>query len=220
MRTLAILPVKSFPQAKQRLAQGLSPERRQSLAEAMFRDVLDALDRCHGVDELLVVTPGGAPRQLAVDHGATVLQERKRGHNPAARLGVRAALRAGAQRVLLIPGDCPGLDPAELDALLARPVDPPSVLIVPDRHGTGTNALLLTPPDTLEPSFGPGSCQRHADHARAAGVHAEVVDVPSLAFDVDTPEDLDALEAALGPSSGAAPHTRELLRNLTPSSQC
>src|SRR5207302_7322924 len=67
-----------------------------------------------------------------------------------------------------------------------------SMLIVPDRHGTGTNALLLTPPDALAPSFGPGSCERHARQARAAGVAAEVVEVPSLATDIDTPEDLEA----------------------------
>jgi 2-phospho-L-lactate guanylyltransferase len=91
--------------------------------------------------------------------------------------------------------------------LLARPVLPPSALIVPDRHGTGTNALLLTPPGALAPSFGPDSCERHAQLARAAGTHAEVVEVPSLALDVDTPEDLAALVAA----SDRAPRTQALL---------
>jgi 2-phospho-L-lactate guanylyltransferase len=220
MRTLAILPVKSFPHAKQRLRHGLSPQWRQSLAEAMLRDVLAALHLSSAIDELLVVTTGSVAREIAREHGATVLQDREPGHNPAARLGIRAALQADARRVLLVPGDCPALDPAEVDALLARPVDPPSVLIVPDRHGTGTNALLLTPPDALEPSFGPGSCQRHAENARATGAHPEVVEVPSLAFDVDTPGDLDALEAALGSSAGAAARTRELLSRLTPSSKC
>jgi 2-phospho-L-lactate guanylyltransferase len=229
MRTLAILPIKNFSEAKQRLAHGLSPARRETLAEAMFRDVLAALGQTSAIDELLVVTAGSAPRRLAQEHGATVLAEEEPGHNAAARLGIRAALDAAAGRVLLVPGDCPALDPAELDALLARPVEPPAVVIVPDRHGTGTNALMLTPPDALEPSFGPGSCQRHADHARAAGVHCEVVEVASLAMDVDTPADLDALEAALAPTtsaaalpaaSGSARHTRELLGKLTPSTKC
>jgi 2-phospho-L-lactate guanylyltransferase len=218
MLTLAILPVKSFPYAKQRLAHGLSASGRQSLAEAMFCDVLAALRQSRAIDELLVVTAGGAAGEIARAHGATVLRDSEQGHNAAARLGIAAALATGADRVLLVPGDCPALDPAELDVLLARAVDPPSIAIVPDRHGTGTNALLLTPPDALEPSFGPGSAQRHAQHAQTAGTHAEVVEVPSLAMDVDTPEDLDALEAALGP--GAAPRTRELLSKLTPSPKC
>ncbi len=80
-----------------------------------------------------------------------------------------------------------------MDELLAHPARAPSVLVVPDRHGTGTNALLLTPPDSIPPSFGPGSCERHLALAQARGVKAEVVRLPSLALDVDTPEDLEAL---------------------------
>jgi 2-phospho-L-lactate guanylyltransferase len=215
MRTLAILPIKRFSQAKQRLSDGLSPERRQTLAQAMFRDVLLALQQSSAIDELLVVTAGGVARRIAEDHGATVLEESEPGHNSAARLGIGAALRAGADRVLLVPGDCPALDPAELDALLARPAQLPSVVIVPDRHGTGTNALLMSPPDAMAPSFGPGSCRRHTENARAIGIQAEVVEVASLAMDVDTPDDLGALEAALGPGTGSAPRTRELLTELS-----
>ncbi len=207
MRTLAILPVKSFGRAKQRLRGGLEPELRESLAEAMFGDVLDALDAAQAIDGVLVVTAGEAGGEIAREHGARVLNDREQGHNVAARLGIRTALEAGLDRALLVPGDCPALDPEELDGLLGRPVTAPSVVIVPDRHGTGTNALLLTPPDALEPSFGPGSCQRHAELARAAGIHAEVVDVPSLALDIDTPEDL----AALATTSERARRTHDLL---------
>ena len=89
-----------------------------------------------------------------------------------------------------------------------------SVLVVPDRHGTGTNALVLTPPGALAPSFGPGSCQRHLEHARAAGIHGELVDVPTLALDVDTSEDLDALAQRLAGIRGGAAHTRGMLLQL------
>jgi 2-phospho-L-lactate guanylyltransferase len=192
MRTLAVLPVKSFDRAKQRLRPGLDPDSREQLAEIMFLDVLEALGAT-AVDEVVVVSGGTAARQIAHDYGATAIEDRDEGHNAAAALGVRAARAVGAQRVLLVPGDCPALDPAEVDELLERPVRPPSALIVPDRHGTGTNALLLTPPDALTPSFGPGSCRRHLENGRDAGIEAEVVEVPSLALDIDTPEDLRAL---------------------------
>ncbi len=216
MRTLAVLPVKSFTQAKQRLAHGFSPGVRGQLAAAMFADVLGALKAAAAIDEILVVTAGTAARQIAEAHGARVLKDDESGHNPAAALGVQAALRAGADRALLVPGDCPALDPMELDALLARPVTAPSVIVVPDRHGTGTNALLLTPPNAIEPAFGPGSCERHVGRARAAAARAEVVAVASLAMDVDTPEDLVALERALDGGPGPAVRTRELLRELAP----
>jgi 2-phospho-L-lactate guanylyltransferase len=78
------------------------------------------------------------------------------------------------------------------------------VLIVPDRHRTGTNALLITPPDALAPSFGPGSCERHAALAAAAGVHHEIIELPSLALDIDTPEDLVALAEL--PDAGVRTH--------------
>jgi 2-phospho-L-lactate guanylyltransferase len=124
-----------------------------------------------------------------------VITDAETGHNDAAALGVNAAFDAGADRVLLVPGDCPAIDPAEIDGLLGHPVKPPSVLIVPDRHGTGTNALVLTPPNVMASSFGPGSARRHFELARARGANVEIVEVPSLALDVDTPEDLESLAA-------------------------
>jgi 2-phospho-L-lactate guanylyltransferase len=87
---------------------------------------------------------------------------------------------------------------------------------VPDRHGTGTNALVIAPPDAVEPSFGPGSFARHVSAAESAGVEHRVERVPSLMFDVDTPEDLAELGAALAGDArrGQAPSTRGALRQL------
>jgi 2-phospho-L-lactate guanylyltransferase len=92
------------------------------------------------------------------------------------------------------------------------------VVIVPDRHGTGTNALLLTPPTVIEPSFGPDSCDRHARVGRSVGAEVEVVDVPSLAVDVDTPDDLEVLDR-FAPGD-AAVRTRELLATLSQLPRC
>lgn len=192
MRTLAILPVKSFPVAKQRLSSGLEAPLRRQLVEFMLCDVLCALSATE-VDEVIVVTAGDAAAQIAREQGARVLIDAEEGHNAAASLGVAEALRAGAERVLLVPGDCPALEPQEVNQLLARDAGERSLIIVPDRHGTGTNALLIRPPDALAPAFGPGSCQRHARLAESAGVAYEIVHVPSLALDIDTPEDLAAL---------------------------
>jgi 2-phospho-L-lactate guanylyltransferase len=198
MRTIAVLPVKSFPAAKSRTA--LEHPQRAALAEAMMGDVLAALAAVEGLEHVLVVTR--EPRAVAAARlaGAVVIDDVDAGHNPAAERGVRAALGLGAERVLLVPGDCPGLDPAEVSALLDGPAA--AVTIVPDRHGSGTNALLLAPPGVMPPAFGPGSRARHAEMARAAGVTVRVADIPSLAFDVDTPDDLAALRAA-GPRTRA-----------------
>lgn len=215
MRTVAILPVKSFGGAKQRLQQQLPPRSRRALAEAMFSDVLVALRRACSVDEVLVVSGDLRAQLIAGSHGAGTLRDEERGHNDAAAIGIQAALGQAAGRALLVPGDCPMLDPEEIESLTARPAAPRSVVVVPDRHGSGTNALLLTPPDVMAPAFGPGSCERHFSLASSNGAEAEVVTVSSLALDIDTPDDLRALQQALLSTRGAAAHTRGMLSQLT-----
>jgi 2-phospho-L-lactate guanylyltransferase len=212
---LAILPIKSFDQAKERLGEDLDPATRRVLAEAMFSDVLVALRRSTLIDRVLVVSRDHGAQRIAAGYGAMVLDDDEQGHNAAATVGVQRALELGADRVLLVPGDCPLLDPAELDELVSAAAGERSVLIVPDRHGTGTNALLLSPPDALAPSFGPGSCRRHEARARAAGLEVQTVPVQSLALDVDTLDDLAAVEAELEARHGGAAHTRGMLRQLS-----
>jgi 2-phospho-L-lactate guanylyltransferase len=212
--TLAILPIKSFDAAKQRLQDALEPADRKVLAEAMFTDVLVALRRVGQLHSLLVVTSDNVAGRIAAGYGAMLLEDADEGHNAAAAKGVERALALGAERVLLVPGDCPLMDPAELDGLLSRPSGGYSATIVPDRHGSGTNALLVTPPDALDPAFGPGSRERHEARAREAGLRTQTVSLQSLALDVDTPEDLAAVEAALAATRGGAAHTRGLFAQL------
>ncbi len=141
-----------------------------------------------------------------------VSDTREAGQSPAAQLGLDAV--EGADVVLLVPGDCPALDPTQLTALLQSVEPAPSVVLVPDRHGTGTNGLLLHPPSAIEPSFGPGSRERHTALAEEAGASLRVEEMPSLVLDVDTPDDLTAMREALERSRGGAAHTRGLLRRL------
>jgi 2-phospho-L-lactate/phosphoenolpyruvate guanylyltransferase len=214
MPTLAILPIKNFVEAKQRLEEVLTPGPRRALAEAMSSDVLTALRRSSAVADILVITRDHGAQQIAGGHGALVLDDEEPGQSAAARLGIQYALEHEYERVLLVPGDCPMLDPRELDALIAQPYEAPSALIVSDRHGTGTNALLLTPPDSLVPAFGPDSRERHVANAEMVGTPVELVSVASLELDIDTPEDLDVLRSMLGRAHGGAAHTRGMLSQM------
>jgi 2-phospho-L-lactate guanylyltransferase len=216
MRTAAVMPVKSFPRAKQRLGEALGGGDRRTLAAAMVGDVLAALAAVPELDDVIVVTAESRAAEAAGQTGAHVVHDpEESGQSAAAARGIAAALERGAERVLLVPGDCPALAPDELSALLERVEPPPSVVIVPDRHGSGTNALLLTPPRAVEPSFGSGSFARHAASARAAGADVKVAPLPSLGLDVDTPGDLAALRAALASRPGGAERTRAVLDRLT-----
>ena len=208
MRTVAVLPVKSFGRAKQRLRPaGMD---RAELAAAMVGDVLEALGAVRGLDGVVVVSaedPAGRTAGIEWVHDPDEV-----GQSAAALRGVRTAVARGAERVLLVPGDCPALDPVEVDDLLVSAA--PGVVIVPDRHGSGTNALLIEPPTVLTPAFGPGSFARHAALAHAAGATVRVGRLPSLELDVDTPGDLAALRAALAERLEGAPRTRALLDRI------
>jgi 2-phospho-L-lactate guanylyltransferase len=217
MTTAAILPVKRFDQAKQRLGATLPGALRADLARAMVGDVLVALRDVRGLDAIVVVTGEPSVAAAARYIGAAVVDDSDdAGQSAAASAGIGRALADGAARALLVPGDCPALDPAEVGALLARADPAPAVTILPDRHGTGTNGLLMSPPDVIEPSFGPGSLQRHRERAAAAGAAWRVEPLPSLLLDVDTGDDLDALRERLAGQGGGARRTRELLAAAGP----
>jgi 2-phospho-L-lactate guanylyltransferase len=214
MSTIAILPMKHLDQAKSRLAEAVAFGHRRALAEAMFTDVLVAARRATALDGVIVVTSDRIGARIAGGYGASVVEDTASSHSEATMLGIARAVGQGASRVLLIPGDCPLLNPAEVDALLALPVSGRSAMIIPDRHGQGTNALLLTPPDALTPSFGEGSCRRHFELAQAQASTPEVVEVPSLALDVDTGEDFQLLQETIASTRGGAANTRGLLNQL------
>ena len=206
---LAIVPVKRLDVAKSRLAEALGIADRRALMLAMLADVLMNLRRSSGVARIVVVTDDREVRHRAIAEGAHVVADDESGSHSAAALRGIAAIASPTDRVLLAPGDCPLLRVEELDELLTTPQ--PAVVIVPDRHGSGTNALLLDPPDAIEPSFGEGSRERHVRLAQAAGVEAIVKVVPSLALDIDTPDDFATLRARFSSQRGGAPATRGVI---------
>lgn len=215
MRTLAIVPVKSFDTAKQRLADALARGSRESLAQAMFADVLAALRRARSLAAIAVVTAEPAAEEIARREAIVLHDDQLAGQSAAAEIGVRHALVMGFERVVLVPGDTPLLEPADLDALLERcAADGIGVAIVPDRHGSGTNALVLAPPDAIRPAFGPDSRARHVALAEAAGVPHRVEHAPSLEHDVDTPDDLEALRRRFDAGGAGAHRTHGALSQL------
>lgn len=212
MRTAAILPVKHFAVAKQRLRESVSESLREDLARAMVCDVLDALHDTPSIERTIVVSNEQSIALLAGQQGAIVLSDTANdGQSAAVMLGIERALALGIERALCIPGDCPALDPGELTQLLGVVENQPEVVIVPDRHGTGTNGLLLAPADVISPGFGPGSCQRHLELTREAGARSRIERPGSLLLDIDTGEDLAVLRERLSSEQRRAPRTRAVL---------
>jgi 2-phospho-L-lactate guanylyltransferase len=187
-----LLPVKAPVNAKQRLSQLLTPDQRERLARVMYEQMLDTLCSTRNLDRVVVVTSDPAAADHARRAGALVFDEQEqRSHSHSADAAARRAMSLGARTVLLAPIDVPLATAAEIDELAA--MASPGVVIVPSFDGTGTNALLRTPPDVIESRFGPGSFAAHLGQARERGVRAEVARPAGLMFDIDTPEDVTEL---------------------------
>ncbi|HEY5053328.1 MAG TPA: 2-phospho-L-lactate guanylyltransferase [Solirubrobacterales bacterium] len=211
MKAIAILPVKRFAVAKQRLAAGFDDARRTEVVAAMVADVLDAIGEARTIERTIVVSGDPVAQELAAAVGAEVVPDPgDEGHVEAVLAGIACAEAEGATCAVLLPGDCPLLDPRELDRLLTGVPDS-YVAIVPDRHGAGTNALALAPPGAIRPAFGEGSCARHVAAAREAGVPFGVEELASLGLDLDTPADIVALTRELHARPGRAKRTAKAL---------
>lgn len=198
---IAIIPVGALDGAKSRLGAVLDAEERLDLTLSLARTTIGAAVATPSVDETLVVTPDETIRELATELGARPLRQRDGGLNRGIQLARDEALAAGAAAILVLPIDLPDATPEAIAAVVATLDSPirPLVAIVPDRHGRGTNALLVAPPDAIDPCFGGDSRVAHAAAARDAQAQLVIVDSP-LSLDVDTPDDLLLAESSLRPA--------------------
>ena len=206
LRTVAVVPVQALGEAKSRLAAVLAPDERAALTLRLLRGVLDAL-AVPGVAARLVVSPDPAVLAAARAAGAVPLAQRN-----AMRDGLNGALEEArawaeardAEALLVVLGDLPLLAPEDVDAMLAL-AGTAAMVLAPDRHERGTNALLLRPPGAIPFAFGPDSLARHRAAAAARGVPAHFYRSPGTALDLDTPDDLAAVAGRLAgfPVAGA-----------------
>ncbi|HEX7973353.1 MAG TPA: 2-phospho-L-lactate guanylyltransferase [Anaerolineales bacterium] len=203
MTLWAIVPVKPLRRGKSRLAEVLTEDERADLNQRLLAHTLDTLTAIQEIEHVLVVSRDPAALALAREHGARTVQE-----NGAPQLNV-ALTRATVvvknyttRGVLIVPADLPLITPEDVRAILDRTKDPPVVVVAPDRHRQGTNALLVCPVGLIQYDFGPGSFRRHCERALQAGARLEVLDLPSLGLDVDLPEDLDMVSEELGSMEG------------------
>jgi 2-phospho-L-lactate/phosphoenolpyruvate guanylyltransferase len=196
----AVVPVKDLRGTKSRLAPVLDPGARAGLTLYMMGRVVGAI-REAGIEDVCVVSPDRMVLEEAKRRGATPLIQESRGLNPALEEGRRRAMGLGASKLLVLPADLPLLDAEDVLAVLREAGGEPTVVIAPDGARSGTNALLIQPPDVLPFAFGTGSFEAHVGAARRRGLDVRVCERSHLAFDLDTAGDL----AHLGKSGVARP---------------
>ena len=197
-RLVAIVPVGSLDGAKSRLGAVLDAEERLDLTLRLARATIAAAVAADQVDDVLVITPDDTIRALALELGARPILQRDSGLNHGLVAARDEAIAAGARAILILPIDLPEVTSEAVDAVAAALDEPdrPLVAIVPDRHGRGTNALLIAPPDAIDLCFGGDSALAHQAAARATGARLVVLGGP-LTLDLDTPDDLLLAEISL-----------------------
>ena len=193
-RLVVVVPIHGLERAKSRLGGTLDAEERQALVLGLLDRTVRAAGGVSGLEAVVVVSPDPNVLRAAGAAGATPLRQTDDGLNEGLRAATRWASAAGAGAILALAGDLPAVSTATLQAFVAataRAASPerPLVALVPDRHGRGTNVLLLSPPDAIPFAFGADSRRAHLDAAEAAGAEAVELAGP-LTLDLDLPEDL------------------------------
>lgn len=195
MTLWAIVPVKPLRHGKSRLSGTLSEDERALLNEKLLEHTLTTLAGLKELEQVLVVSRDTRALTLARKHGARTVREDGQPHLNTALTRATVVAKLHATRgVLILPADLPLLAREDILALIERATNPPVVVIAPDRHGKGTNALLMSPAGLIEYDFGEDSFKRHCDRAKKAGARLEVVKLHSLGLDLDLPEDLVLLD--------------------------
>jgi len=192
MTLWAIVPVKPLRRGKSRLSKILTEDERTDLNKRLLANTLETLSEIPEIEHVLVVSRDQAALSLAREFGArTVLENGMPLLNVALTRATVVAKEYATRGVLIVPADLPLITPEDVRVMLGKVKDSPVVIVAPDRHREGTNALLVCPAGLIDYDFGPGSFERHCERARMVGARLEIVELDSLALDMDVPEDLD-----------------------------
>lgn len=189
-RFCAVVPFKGTAQAKQRLAPVLSSAQRQELAFAMLQDVLQVLAAVPELAGILLVTVDPAAAALAAKIGARVSSAHATEGHTAAVMGATHRLTGEQLGLLTVPGDIPLVEAHDIRELLAEQRAAPAFTIVPARDQMGSNTILCSPADAVPLRFGDNSFFPHLAAAQARGIEPQVIHLPRIALDIDTPDDL------------------------------
>jgi 2-phospho-L-lactate guanylyltransferase len=189
-----VIPVKAFADAKSRLAPRLPAYARAELAEALCADTFHTVGRVHGLDIVIVVSSEACALDWARQRGwHTLVEERQISESASVDLASRYCAEAGVRSLLRIPTDIPLVHSSDIEEIFEEQAQSPVCVIVPSRDGTGTNALLRSPPALFPSLFGRDSFPRHMAAARAAGAIVRILRNPRIELDLDEPDDLQLL---------------------------
>jgi len=199
MALWAIVPVKPLRRGKSRLSDVLSTDQRAELNQYLLENTIRTLTDVPEIEHVLVVSRDPSALSIARDIGARTVQENgSPGLNLALTRATQVARTYETRGILVVPADLPKLTSEDIHAMLEHIDDPPVVVVAPDRERLGTNALVVCPAGLIEYDFGPRSFEKHCQQARDQNIRLEICELPSLALDLDEPDDLDMMDLDIG----------------------
>jgi 2-phospho-L-lactate guanylyltransferase len=186
-----LIPIKEPSRVKTRLSQLLTLAERQRLVWAMFEDVCEAVAASTKADRVFIVTNFDQAIAHAKSLGFDVLlEESQESESASVDWASRILRERGVEAVMRLPADIPLVEAEDIDRLLTVERSKPAALLVPSFEGTGTNAILRSPPDLFPSRFGPGSLALHREEAARVGVQCRVINSARIALDIDEPHDV------------------------------
>jgi 2-phospho-L-lactate guanylyltransferase len=197
-----LIPVKHFHESKQRLAPDFSADRRAALAQALCEDFFRTIAQVRGVARVFVATAEARALEWARENGwETIAENEQISESHSVDAASRACAERGVRALLRVPIDIPLATPDDIESILSAAGDAPSAILVPSRDGTGTNALLRSPPALFPSHFGPNSFALHLDEAERCGARVTILRNPRIELDIDELDDLNALAGRVRPDS-------------------
>ena len=189
MRLSAIIPVKSFSNAKTRLE--LPFEQKESLCKLMLEEVIETIRNCNLIEQIIVVSREEFALKLCKKfHGVEILDEHEISVNHAVSLADEYMKKNNFEASVVFPQDIPFMTTNDIGYLLSFINHPKFVLIVPSNHFDGTNALVRMPYDIIDLYYDNNSFVNHLKSAKSVFRNPSVVYARRIMFDIDTISDL------------------------------
>jgi len=197
-----LIPVKEFHRSKERLARHYSEDERAALSAAMCEDFFAVVAQVHGVDRVYVVSKEYRALSLAKRLNWHIISEQEQiSESRSVDDASHICAGEGVTALLRLPIDLPLANPLDIESIFAATERARCAILVPSRDGTGTNALLRSPPTLFRSRFGPNSFALHRAEAERADAQLLVIRNEHIAWDVDEPDDLVGLSSlAIGPA--------------------
>jgi 2-phospho-L-lactate guanylyltransferase len=200
-----LVPVKSFAESKKRLAPHYSAADRAALAAALCEDFFPKLAQVRGIDRVFVISQEPRALEAAKKHGwETITETEQISESHSVDVASHLCAAQGMQKLLRLPIDLPLAEPRDIEEIFREIPEGPAAVLMPSRDGTGTNALLRSPPTLFPSHFGPNSFALHLDEAEKCGARVKILRNARIGLDIDEIEDLRALDGRLDAESATA----------------